>query len=62
VLPTTVFKTAAFDRSAISPGAKVVFFCFVQDVDIKKPWKVIIINGFRLHFYLLVFVSQKFYL
>jgi hypothetical protein len=34
----------------------------VQDVDIKKPWKVIIINGFRLHFYLLVFVSQKFYL
>ena len=23
VLPSTVFKTAAFDRSAISPGAKV---------------------------------------
>jgi hypothetical protein len=26
VLPTTVFKTAAFDRSAISPGAKVHLF------------------------------------
>lgn len=26
VLPTTVFKTAAIDRSAISPGAKVTFF------------------------------------
>ena len=26
LLQTTVFKTAALDRSAISPGAKVVFF------------------------------------
>ena len=25
LLQTTVFKTAAFDHSAISPGAKVVF-------------------------------------
>ena len=26
----TVFKTAAIDHSAISPGAKVQFFCFSQ--------------------------------
>ena len=25
VLPSTVFKTAAIDHSAISPGAKVIF-------------------------------------
>ena len=25
---STVFKTAAIDHSAISPGAKVIFFCF----------------------------------
>jgi hypothetical protein len=28
---TTVFKTAALDRSAISPGAKVQFFLFLID-------------------------------
>jgi hypothetical protein len=28
VLPSTVFKTAAFDRSAISPGQKYKFFLY----------------------------------
>ena len=33
---TTVFKTAAFDRSAISPGAKVQSFLNLPNGSIKK--------------------------
>ncbi len=34
---STVFKTAAFDHSAISPGAtKVEFFLFPKNISLKK--------------------------
>jgi hypothetical protein len=33
VTRTTVFKTAAFDRSAIPPGAKVIFFLLLLNME-----------------------------
>ena len=36
VLPSTVFKTAAIDHSAISPGTKVSFFPIGQAKTQKK--------------------------
>jgi hypothetical protein len=35
VLPTTVFKTAALNRSAISPGTKVYLFCLHPEIFLK---------------------------
>ena len=39
VLPSTVFKTAAIDHSANSPGAKVHFAIVVQNFFLSFLWQ-----------------------